>query len=76
MSALLLAHDMPNWHIQHDLHATGLYTRIPIIYKRPYTFPEAFSHVILLELHLQFRHMRLFPFYRWVNPHKWRNGLS
>lgn len=71
ISVLLLARAMPNWHIQHDLHATGLHTRIPIIYKRLYNFQEAFSHIILLELHLQFRHMWLFPVYRYVYQHKW-----
>lgn len=51
MSALLLAHAILDWHIQQNLCATGLYARIPIISKRLYNFPEAFSHIILLELH-------------------------
>ena len=53
MSALLLAHAIHDWYIQHHLHATGLYARVPIIYKRLYNFPEAFfltlSHLSCVE---------------------------
>ena len=51
MSALLLAHANLDWHIQHNLHATGLYARIPILYKKLYNIPEAFSHITVLEPH-------------------------
>lgn len=51
MSALLLAHAILDWHIQHNLRATGLYARIPIFYKKLCNLPESFSHIIILELH-------------------------
>lgn len=61
------AHPMPDWHIQRNLHAGSYYPKVPVIYKRLYNFPKAFSHVTLFKLHMWVRPMWLFPFYKCVN---------
>lgn len=63
-SVLMLPHPMPDWHIGHHLHAASFYPRLPVIYKRLYPFPKAFSHITLFKLHMCVRHMWLFPFHK------------
>lgn len=76
ISALVLPHPMPDWYIQHNLRTTDFPLRVSVIYKKLCNFPRAFSHATLLELHMQIRPVRLFPFYRSVNQHKQWKALN